>query len=576
MQIYDVNTGNYAPDWTSAAGKLIITPVVYANQTAIALTDSAITITWKRREGSAAETALTSGETVSGNVLTISANKLTGVSSGLLTYIAYISYLDPDNGLTTNATADISFALVKTGENAKSAWISGAQVFKYDADGAVSPGQIALTANVQNVVLSKWQYRDASDVWRDYPTTGDNASITGASLIVKPTHGIWVGDCATLRIVTNDANISDVISIYKVSDGTAGSTGEAGQPASIAFLSNENIAFTAKSTGQARGDSVVCNVVAYTGTRKVTPTVGEIAGMPTGMTVSKGDAVDSEIPLTITVEANATLGGTAQQSGLLAVPVTSPVSTSLYINWSKINAGANGAAGTNAIVFSLYAPLGTVFTNGSGTLQLQTVAYDGAVPITSNATFTWAKYSGGTWQTISGATTDSLSVDGADVVGQASYRCRMIYKARNYQDVITLIDKTDNYQLDIDSTAGEIFKNAIGETMLIARLWQNGAEVDALKSTTYSVTAPSSPAVGSFYYKITKSTPQTALMRYSGTAWEDVTANAAYKHEKNYVWYRRDKNGEPMDNGAAFATGKVIFIDGDDVDGKTVFVCEAE
>lgn len=529
MQIYDVNTGNYAPDWTSAAGKLIITPVVYANQTAIALTDSAITITWKRREGSAAETALTSGETVSGNVLTISANKLTGVSSGLLTYIAYISYLDPDNGLTTNATADISFALVKTGENAKSAWISGAQVFKYDADGAVSPGQIALTANVQNVVLSKWQYRDASDVWRDYPTTGDNASITGASLIVKPTHGIWVGDCATLRIVTNDANISDVISIYKVSDGTAGSTGEAGQPASIAFLSNENIAFTAKSTGQARGDSVVCNVVAYTGTRKVTPTVGEIAGMPTGMTVSKGDAVDSEIPLTITVEANATLGGTAQQSGLLAVPVTSPVSTSLYINWSKINAGANGAAGTNAIVFSLYAPLGTVFTNGSGTLQLQTVAYDGAVPITSNATFTWAKYSGGTWQTISGATTDSLSVDGADVVGQASYRCRMIYKARNYQDVITLIDKTDNYQLDIDSTAGEIFKNAIGETMLIARLWQNGAEVDALKSTTYSVTAPSSPAVGSFYYKITKSTPQTALMRYSGTAWEDVTANAAYR-----------------------------------------------
>lgn len=550
--------------------------MVYANQTAIALTDSAITITWKRREGSSAETALTAGETVSGNVLTINANKLTGVSSGLLTYIAYISYLDPDNGLTTNATADISFALVKTGENAKSAWISGAQVFKYDADGAVSPAQITLTANVQNVVLSKWQYRNASDVWQDYPTTGDNATITGTSLIVKPTHGIWVGDCATLRIVTNDENISDVISIYKVSDGAAGSTGEAGQPASIAFLSNENIAFTAKSTGQARGNSVVCNVVAYTGTRKVTPTVGEITGMPTGMTVSKGDAVDNEIPLTITVEANATLGGTAQQSGLLAVPVTSPVSTTLYINWSKINAGANGAAGTNAIVFSLYAPLGTVFTNGSGTLQLQTVAYDGAVPITSNATFTWAKYSGGTWQTISGATMDSLSVDGADVVGQASYRCRMIYKARNYQDVITLIDKTDNYQLDIDSTAGEIFKNATGETMLIARLWQNGAEVDALKSTTYSVTAPSSPAAGSFYYKITKSTPQTALMRYSGTTWEDVTANAAYKHEKNYVWYRRDKNGEPMDNGAAFATGKVIFIDGDDVDGKTVFVCEAE
>ena len=499
-QIYDVNTGNYAPDWTSAAGKLIITPVVYANQTAIALTDSAITITWKRREGSAAETALTAGETVSGNVLTISANKLAGVSSGLLTYIAYISYLDPDNGLTTNATADISFALVKTGENAKSAWISGAQVFKYDADGAVSPAQITLTANVQNVVLSKWQYRNASDAWQDYPTTGDNATITGTSLIVKPTHGIWVGDCATLRIVTNDANISDVISIYKVSDGANGGAGADGQPASIAFLSNESITFTANASGQANASTVICNVVAYSGTKKVTPSVSEISGMPTGMTVTKGSASANEIPLTIAVAANATLGGTAQQSGRLAVPITSPVSTTLYINWSKVNSGADGAAGANAIVFSLYAPQGTVFMNGSGTLLLQTSAYDGSSPIISGATYEWAKYSSGNWQTISGETASSLSVDGADVTGQASYRCRMTYNGKNYQDVISLIDKTDNYQADIDSTAGDVFKNGIGSTFLICRLWQNGKEVDALKSTTYSVSAPTAPSTGTFYY----------------------------------------------------------------------------
>ena len=39
---------------------------------------------------------------------------------------------------------------------------------------------------------------------------------------------------------------------------------------------------------------------------------------------------------------------------------------------------------------------------------------------------------------------------------------------------------------------------------------------------------------------------------------------------------RRDKDGNPLDNGAAFATGKVIYVDGDDVDNKTVFVCEVE
>ena len=42
---------------------------------------------------------------------------------------------DPDTGLTINATADVSFALIKTGQNAKSAWISGEQVFKYDNEG---------------------------------------------------------------------------------------------------------------------------------------------------------------------------------------------------------------------------------------------------------------------------------------------------------------------------------------------------------------------------------------------------------------------------------------------------------
>ncbi len=138
------------------------------------------------------------------------------------------------------------------------------------------------------------------------------------------------------------------------------------------------------------------------------------------------------------------------------------------------------------------------------------------------------------------------------------------------------MDKTDNYQLEIDSTAGDIFKNSVGESVLIARLWQNGAEVDALKSTAYSTAAPASPSAGDFYYKITKSTPQMALMRYSGSAWMDMTDQAAYGHSKTYTWYRRDRNGNPLDGGSAFATGKTIFIDGDDVDSKTVFVCEVE
>jgi hypothetical protein len=76
--------------------------------------------------------------------------------------------------------------------------------------------------------------------------------------------------------------------------------------------------------------------------------------------------------------------------------------------------------------------------------------------------------------------------------------------------------------------------------------------------------------------QIQSSGAATKLMRYSGSAWVDVTTDATYGHMKTYTWYRRDKDGNPMDGGEAFATGKVIYVDGDDVTVKTVFVCEVE
>ena len=142
-----------------------------------------------------------------------------------------------------------------------------------------------------------------------------------------------------------------------------------------------------------------------------------------------------------------------------------------------------------------------------------------------------------------------------------------------------MLFRSDNYQAGIDSTAGDVFKNTVGETCLICRLWQAGKEIDAQKSTTFSESAPASPSTGAYYYKITKSpsvSHAVKLMRYSGSAWVDVSSDATYGHTKTYKWYRRDKDGNPLDNGGIFAQGKVIFINGDDVDGKTVFTCEVE
>ena len=524
-QILDVNTNAYAPDWTTTAGKLVITPVIYANQTAIALTNTALAITWKRKEGSSSESALTTGESVSGNILTVNTNKLSSITSGLLTYIAYVTYTDPDNGMAINATADITFAMVKTGQNAKSAWISGEQVFKYTAAGAVSPAQITLSANLQNVSMEKWQYKNSSGTWTDYPTTSDNASITGTTLIVKPTHGIFVGEAATLRITTSDSNIGDTTSIYKVSDGAAGATGGTGAAAVVAFLTNENITFAANSSGQVAATTVTCNVVAYKGTSKVTPTVGTISGAPTGMTVTKGSATSNEIPITITISANATLGGSGQQQGTLSVPITSPVNTTLTINWSKVNTGATGSAGQNAVVFSIVAPEGTVFSNGEGSLTLEAKGYNGASIIQSGVTYAWSRYTSGEWQTIAGGTSKTLTVEGSTVQSMASFKCQMTYNNKAYEDYVTLIDKTDNYQVEIISSGGDVFKNTVGTTQLLCVVYQNGQMVD-----------------------------------------EDGT-------QFTYLWGRFGANGEMLDDGY-FATGKIIEVNGDHVDGKTTFICE--
>jgi len=376
----------------------------------------------------------------------------------------------------------------------------------------------------------------------------------------------------TFKVVSSDSTITDSVTVHKLADGLSGLS---------VSLSNEATTLPKTTAG----------VVTYTGsgtTIRVFEGATELAydgaGTANGswkVTVAAagitcGALTDSGTYLTVG-DHSAMSGSTASikftVSGKRASGVAFSIDT--YQTLAISQQGATGSAGANAVVFSLYAPGGTVFTNQSGTLTIQSAGYDGSTAITTGA-YVWEKYSAGSWSAVSGQTTSSLLVNGTSVTGMASYRCTMTYNSKTYVDVITLIDKTDNYQLDIDSTAGDYFKNTVGSSCLIGRLWQNGAEVDPLKATTYSTTAPSSPTTGTFYYKVTTATPVTALMRYSGSAWVDVTSDATYKHTKTYTWYRRDKDGNALDSGASFATGKVIYIDGDDVDNKTVFVCEVQ
>ena len=125
----------YAPNWAST--NLTLTPVVFLDQTNVALNASGLT---------------NSNEKVTGGILKVNSNVLASSSTGMITYICYISYYDSETKNTVNITSDITYTLVRNAENAKLAYVtSDTYVFKYNTSSAlVGASQATLSAQVQH------------------------------------------------------------------------------------------------------------------------------------------------------------------------------------------------------------------------------------------------------------------------------------------------------------------------------------------------------------------------------------------------------------------------------------------
>ena len=571
-QILDQDTNAFNPNWTTT--NLVVEPTIFLNQTAVQLNASGLTINYKRRDGSGAEASLTTGETVSGGKLTVNTNVLSSSNSGLVTYICYIQYIDPQTRQTVYAQADISYSLVKNASSARLATISGAQIFKYNGDKTlIGPDSISLTGEIQGVSTIRWQYKNSSGNFVDYPTTSDNANITSGTLNVKPSHGIFVDDVATIKLSTENTDVYDIISISKLYDGKAGTNGAAGAGGLSVIIGNEAQSIIADASTNhpiSAATTITIPITAYKGTAITSCTLTTPTGLPSGMTATQATS-NNVVTLTLSITNGATLVNV--DSGTIPLVITSNGQTvTKTFSWSKAVKGAAGAAGQdgeNAVVFTVYAPNGTVFINQSGTLTLATQAYDGATSISSGATYKWEKYASGSWSQVGTAAT--LSVDGSSVANIATYRCTMTYNSQTYQDVITLEDKSDSMVATIESTGGNIFKNGIGNTTLTCRLFANGNETDGLLADI-SVSAPSSPTSGTLWYKVDTNAKTVTLMKYNGSTWATATEAQDY----TYNWYRLDAEGDALDNGAVFKTGKVIYVSDAEVDTKTTFICEVE
>lgn len=561
----------YAPSW--ATTNLKLTPVIFLDQTSVALDASGLTITWKRKDGTSAEASLASGESASGGILTVSKDMLASSSSGMITYICYISYYDSETKNTVNISADITYTLVKNAENARLAYVTAdTYVFKYNTSSTlVGATQATLTAQVQGVSISKWQYKNSSGAWVDYPTTTDNSNITSGTLVVKPAHDVFVNNVAQIKLVTDDADVYDTVTITKIYDGAKGEQGAAGSAGTgglSIILGNEAQTIACTSAGAVSAELTI--TIPFTGYVGITQTACTCAvgTLPTGMTVKTNTAATTTAAgsLVLTVASGATLGGADVLNGTIDLTFTISGKTVVKkFGWTKSNKGSNGSNGENAVVFSVYAPNGTIVVNQSGSLTLATSAYNGTTAITS-ATYQWAKYVNGTWTDMDGETSSTLTVSGSDIVNIQSYRCTMTYSSKSYVDVITVEDKSDPYVSEMLSIGGFTVKNNLGGVVPYVIVRTNQKEVDPLLGPI-SETAPSSPSSGDYWYKIDHENQTVTLMDYGGSEWNESPETQSL----TYTWYMQDKDGQTVEFDK---TGKVIYLSAADIDSLVTLQCD--
>ena len=512
VQTYNPNTLVYTPDWSLT--NLVLSADIYLDSKNV--TDSEhTTIVWYEQIG--AETKV---EIATGNSLTISTNELSSNAS-IITYSCEVKYLDSNNVANTlTAYAQITFTRSDAGingldgtsvtilgsyntlaelqeahpignagdayiiggnlyvwavddnqwenvgniqgpkgdagENAKSIILNAvAQVFKVNESNAISPATISVTAQEINTTVNSWTY--STNGGQSFLSTAPNGVVRNGSTVTI------TGENMTSNMIiikASDGIYSDTYTIYKVFDGAQGDS------APIAFLTNENIAFTSDAQGRVSGTTVTSNVVAYDGVTKVLPVIGEITDIPEGMTIETSNIdISNEVMLSITVNDTSTLGSSLSSSGTIYIPITSPINSVLSLSWSKINTGATGESGADAVTFQVYSEDGYILSSSTPFITLQTFAYIGDVPIEAGATYQWYFKDEEDWielteevtiettdeatgETISTTTTAPVITSYAkiyhtEVSFSSSYMCKMTFNEVEYVDVVTVDDKTD-------------------------------------------------------------------------------------------------------------------------------------
>lgn len=354
-----------------------------------------------------------------------------------------------------------------------------------------------------------------------------------------------------------------------VVDGKDGEQGSAGIDAVNVILGNSAEVIPCNTDGTVKENKdISIPYSCYKGTKRIAGTA--VCGtLPSGMTIkSNKDATESTDGLiVISVAKGSTISSSI--SGDITITITAERLTSTHkFTWTKSLQAANGKS---AVLFQIYAPEGDVIVNNTNNVTLRTIVTNGTTTVTSGVTYQWSKYINGNYADINGSTNDYLVVTPAMVDSFESFRCKATYNGQVYYAYWCVTDKSDPVQLQIFSSIGDQIINGVGIGGVFVRVYQNGHEVDEIKTTVFIEGTPETAVEGDFYYKLNKTAKTATLMKYTNSKWVEATGNDL--PQGVYEWYRKDKDGNPIDTTKPFATGKVVYFDKTLIDKKVIFGC---
>lgn len=240
-----------------------------------------------------------------------------------------------------------------------------------------------------------------------------------------------------------------------------------------------------------------------------------------------------------------------QESTGLSVPVRATI---------DINKVLNGSGIADAVIL---APMGNIFKNGDrNTLPAECQLWVGSsvcMDVTGNS-FRWWKMEGegtggehgvgaGWTKVVSGESgytidfnnstkTSTLTIPKSAVYSTSVFMCTVEDpdNKKIFRETINFLDTTDPIYVEIFSPGGNVFKNNTGSTVLTAKVYQNGVEID---------------------------TSLSGVNKYT------------------YTWYQYDKDGNPVDrkmrvlqSKAAISSGKQLQVTHEDINVKATFLCE--